>query len=79
MFVISCVLSLITVMFEFIFSDCKNRADLALSWVYSEYVKYQGFTLAEGHNKPNYIEYEECISGLLMGLLQISDQPGAAA
>lgn len=67
-------------MYEFILSDCKNRADLALAWVYNEYVKYHGFTLAEGGSSTRaYTDYEECLVGLLVGLLEMKEIAGAAA
>ena len=66
------------VLLDFILLDIKNRADLALTWLYSEYVACQGFTLAQGTDKPKSTGYEDCMNRLLGGLLKKRDSIGAA-
>ena len=58
---------------EHIFGDLRNRADLALAWVYHEYTLYQGYTLP-GAEKPSIAGYDRCLCRLLAGLLDRPDQ-----
>ncbi|XP_067941603.1 symplekin-like [Watersipora subatra] len=67
-----------TMLYDFIMADIKNRGELALAWVYTEYVAYQGFTLAPDMPKPPVLGYDECVSSLMRGLLDQMDQPGAS-
>ena len=60
---------------KFIFEDLRNRGDLALAWVYHEYANFQGYTSsASQHEKPPVTPYDECLTGLLTGLLERPDQ-----
>ena len=60
---------------KFIFEDLRNRGDLALAWVYHEYANFQGYTSsASQHEKPSVTPYDECLTGLLTGLLERPDQ-----
>lgn len=63
-------------LYNYILSDIKSRSELALTWVYSEYVAYQGFTKAGGGASIH--SYEECLTGLLSGLFEKREQPGAS-
>lgn len=69
----------VVVLYEFILSDVKGRADVALTWVYTEYVRCHGFTVSEGAQSTGYTDYEQCLTSLLVGLLECKEVPGAAA
>ncbi|KAL3875215.1 hypothetical protein ACJMK2_038140 [Sinanodonta woodiana] len=58
---------------DFIFEDLKGRADLAFSWLYQEYANCQGFSAATVE-KTTMASYDECLTRLLNGLLEITDQ-----
>lgn len=56
---------------KYIFEDIRNRAELALAWVYHEYATFQGYTQRD---RPAVTAYDECLTGLLTGLLERPDQ-----
>lgn len=63
---------------EYIFEDLRNRADIAFSWLYQEYVVCHGFNRSHvGEHKLVLASYDECLTrllnGLLNGLLERSD------
>ncbi|XP_029637763.2 symplekin [Octopus sinensis] len=59
---------------EYIFEDLRNRADIAFSWLYQEYVVCHGFNRSNmGEHKTVLASYDECLTRLLNGLLERSD------
>lgn len=59
---------------EYIFEDLRNRADIAFSWLYQEYVVCHGFNRSHvGEHKIVLASYDECLTRLLNGLLERSD------
>ncbi|GAB1598351.1 symplekin-like [Argonauta hians] len=59
---------------EYIFEDLRNRADIAFSWLYQEYVVCHGFNRSDlGEHKTILASYDECLTRLLNGLLERSD------
>ncbi|XP_076441819.1 symplekin-like [Babylonia areolata] len=63
------------ILLEHIFSDLRNRYDLAFSWLYQEYVNCQGFnmTLTPGKS-PDLSSYDECLTRLLKAVSEMPDQ-----
>ena len=60
---------------NFIFADLRNRAEIALAWIYQEYANFQGYNLVTASaEKPNVASYDECLTRLLNGLLERPDQ-----
>ena len=61
---------------RYIFDDIRNRSDLALSWVYHEYATFQGYTAsaAGAGDRRSVTAYDDCLTGLLAGLLEKPDQ-----
>ena len=61
---------------EYIFDDVRNRAELALAWLYQEYANFQGYNLssAMGVDKLSISSYDDCLTRLLAGLLNRPDQ-----
>ncbi|KAI0228524.1 Symplekin [Lamellibrachia satsuma] len=60
---------------NFIFVDLRNRAEIALAWIYQEYANFQGYNLVTASaEKPNVASYDECLTRLLTGLLERPDQ-----
>lgn len=60
---------------NYIFSDLRNRIELAFAWLYQEYAKCMNFmsTSSEG-NKHIMASYDECLTRILNGLFEVSDQ-----
>lgn len=55
----------------------RSRADLALAWLYQEYANFQGYnvsTAAEGKAGMDISSYDQCLTRLLAGILNIPDQ-----
>ncbi|XP_053373588.1 symplekin-like isoform X2 [Mercenaria mercenaria] len=63
---------------NYIFSDLRNRIELAFAWLYQEYANCMNFmsTSVEG-NKHNMSSYDECLTRILNGLLEVVDQKEA--
>ena len=65
----------LTVLEEHIFSDIRNRYDLAFSWLYQEYVNCQGFnTTAVPGKTVDMASYDECLTRLLKTISEMPDQ-----
>ena len=59
----------------FIFADLRNRADLALAWIYQEYANYQNFNVVTSeYDKQTMSSYDNCLTRLLECLLNRPDQ-----
>lgn len=62
----------------YIFSDLRNHVDLAFSWLYQEYASCMNMvsTSPDG-NKQNMASYDECLTIILDGLMNVADQKEA--
>lgn len=62
----------------YIFSDLRNRIELAFAWLYQEYANCMNFmsTSVEG-NKHNMSSYDECLTRILNALLEVVDHKEA--
>ncbi|XP_060559831.1 symplekin-like isoform X2 [Ruditapes philippinarum] len=60
---------------NYIFSDLRNRIELAFAWLYQEYANCMNFmsTSVEG-NKHNMSSYDECLTRILNSLIEVVDQ-----
>uniref|UniRef100_A0A0B7BJ07 Symplekin n=1 Tax=Arion vulgaris TaxID=1028688 RepID=A0A0B7BJ07_9EUPU len=63
---------------EYIFNDLRSRQDLAFSWLYQEYAFCQGYSanLVGENTQPILGNYDECLTKLLVGLLDMDDHHG---
>ena len=52
---------------QFIVEDLRCRIELALAWLYQEYVIAQGY-LGEDDPRTDYEQYDACLCGLLHAL-----------
>ncbi|XP_077989762.1 symplekin-like [Glandiceps talaboti] len=59
---------------DFIFEDLRNRSDLAFSWIYQEYAKYQGYM--PKFKEPSIDQYDKCLCDLLQGVKERDTREG---
>ena len=52
---------------QFIVEDFRSRVELALAWLYQEYVIAQGY-IREDDPRTDYEQYDACLCGLLQAL-----------
>lgn len=52
---------------QFIVEDLRARIELALAWLYQEYVIAQGY-IREDDPRTDYEQYDACLCGLLQAL-----------
>lgn len=59
---------------SYIFSDLRNRVDLAFSWLYQEYASCMNMvSTSPDSNKQNMASYDECLTIILDGLMNVAD------
>ncbi|WAR18746.1 SYMPK-like protein [Mya arenaria] len=59
---------------NYIFSDLRNRVDLAFSWLYQEYAMSMNMVTVVGEGgRQNMTSYDECLTIILDGLLKVTD------
>ncbi|XP_070578226.1 LOW QUALITY PROTEIN: symplekin-like [Ptychodera flava] len=59
---------------DFIFEDLRNRSELAFSWLYQEYTKYQGYMPRT--KEPTIEPYDKCLTELLSGVKERDNREG---
>ena len=65
----------LSVLQDYIFSDLRNRTDLAFSWLYQEYANCMSFSSTSmSGEKQKMFSYDECLTRLLACLLDKTDQ-----
>ena len=52
---------------QFIVEDLRSRIELALAWLYQEYVIAQGY-IRDDDPRTDYEQYDACLCGLLQAL-----------
>ncbi|KAL8604874.1 hypothetical protein ACOMHN_028502 [Nucella lapillus] len=63
------------ILLEHIFSDLRNRFDVAFLWLYQEYVNSQGFNMTATPGKAiDLSSYDECLTRLLKAISEMPDQ-----
>lgn len=59
---------------EYIFTDLRNRVELAFTWLYQEYAASMDMVaVTTDTNKHNMTSYDECLTLILDGLLKVAD------
>ncbi|XP_005107741.1 symplekin [Aplysia californica] len=63
---------------EHIFNDIRGRQDLAFAWLYQEYANLHGYSTSESPvTTPTAVgRYDECLTRLLVGLMELDDHHG---